>query len=133
MLSESIDGSEIGAVDDEISTLKYIADIKTELYEVESAENIYKQALQLATKTGQTKSLMDVLNHLCKLYSDIGNVQQAHVYTANMDSLVEVAADEQTKSTITFKKGTKPKGGNNTLWRNNGIYVQRTLLNRLKR
>ncbi len=101
---------EIGAVDDEISTLKYIADIKTELYEVESAENIYKQALQLATKTGQTKSLMDVLNHLRKLYSDIGNVQQAHVYTANMDSLVEVVADEQTKFNYYIQKGHEAKG-----------------------
>ena len=96
-------------IDDEISVLRHIAEIKGTLYDVAGSEDAYKQALALAKQIGKTNVQMEILKGLWNLGNTIGNVQQALTYAASIDSLVDVTADLQTKFTYYNQKGNEAR------------------------
>ena len=100
---------ELRKTDDEISVLRHIAEIKGTLYDVAGSEDAYKQALALAKHIGKTNVQMEILKGLWNLGNTIGNVQQALTYAASIDSLVDVTADLQTKSTYYNQKGNEAR------------------------
>ena len=100
---------ELGKIEDEISVLRHIAEIKGTLYDVAGSENACKQALVLAKQIGKTDVQMEILKELWNLGNRIGNVQQAQTYAASIDSLMDVTADLQTKYTYYNQKGNEAK------------------------
>ena len=99
----------LGKTDDEVSVLQHIAEIKASLYDGAGSEEAYKQAFALASQTGKTNVQMGVLRELWKIGKNIGDVRQAQVYAASMDSLVEATADLPTKYTYYNQKGNEAR------------------------
>ena len=100
---------ELRKIDDEISVLRHIAEIKGTLYDVIGSENAYKQALYLSRQTGKSDAQMEILKELWKIGKTIGDVQQAQAYSASIDSLVDATSDLQTKYTYYNQKGNEAR------------------------
>lgn len=100
---------ELGKIEDEISVLRHIAEIKGTLYDVTGSENAYKQALYLSRQTGKSDAQMEILKELWKIGKTIGDVQQAQAYAASIDSLVDATSDLQTKYTYYNQKGNEAR------------------------
>lgn len=100
---------ELRKIDDEISVLRHIAEIKGTLYDVIGSENAYKQALYLSRQTGKSDAQMEILKELWKIGKTIGDVQQAQAYAASIDSLVDATSDLQTKYTYYNQKGNEAR------------------------
>lgn len=96
-------------IDDEISVLRHIAEIKGTLYDVIGSENAYKQALYLSRQTGKSNAQMEILKELWNIGKTIGDVQQAQAYAASIDSLVDATSDLQTKYTYYNQKGNEAR------------------------
>lgn len=101
---------ELRKIDDEISVLRHIAEIKGTLYDVIGSENAYKQALYLSRQTGKSDAQMEILKELWNIGKTIGDVQQAQAYAASIDSLVDATSDLQTKYTYYNQKGNEARG-----------------------
>lgn len=101
--------NELGKTDDEISVLRHIAEIKGTLYDMAGSEEAYKQALSLSRQTGKSDVQMEILKELWNIGKTIGDVQQAQVYAASIDSLVDATVDLQTKYTYYNQKGYEAK------------------------
>ena len=101
---------ELGKTDDEISVLRHIAEIKEILYDVTGSEDAYKQALSLSRQTGKSDVQMEILKELWYRRKTIGDVRQAQIYSASMDSLVEATYDLQTKYNYYNQKGNEARG-----------------------
>lgn len=101
---------ELGKIEDEISVLRHIAEIKEILYDVTGSENAYKQALYLSRQTGKPDVQMEILKELWKIGKTIGDVQQAQAYAASIDSLVDATSDLQTKYNYYNQKGNEARG-----------------------
>ena len=99
----------LGKIEDEISVLRHIAEIKGTLYDVTGSENAYKQALYLSRQTGKSDAQMEILKELWKIGKTIGDVQQAQAYAASIDSLVDATSDLQTKYTYYNQKGNEAR------------------------
>lgn len=97
-------------VTDEIFVLKQIATIKGLLYDVVGSEDAYKQALYLAKQYGKPDVQMEILKELWYRRKTIGDVRQAQIYSASMDSLVEATYDLQTKYNCYNQKGNEARG-----------------------
>ena len=97
-------------VTDEISVLKQIATIKGLLYDVVGSEDAYKKALYLAKQYGKSDVQMEILKELWYRRKTIGDVRQAQIYSASMDSLVEATYDLQTKYNYYNQKGNEARG-----------------------
>ena len=100
---------ELRKIDDEISVLRHIAEIKGTLYDVIGSENAYKQALYLSRQTGKSDAQMEILKELWNIGKTIGDVQQAQAYAASIDSLVDATSDLQTKYTYYNQKGNEAR------------------------
>ena len=100
---------ELRKIDDEISVLRHIAEIKGTLYDVISSENAYKQALYLSRQTGKSDAQMEILKELWNIGKTIGDVQLAQAYAASIDSLVDATSDLQTKYTYYNQKGNEER------------------------
>lgn len=96
-------------IDDEISVLRHIAEIKGTLYDVIGSEDAYKQALYLSRQTSKSDVQMEILKELWKVGKTIGDVQQAQAYAASIDSLVDATSDLQTKYTYYNQKGNEAR------------------------
>ena len=101
---------ELRKIDDEISVLRHIAEIKGTLYDVTGSEEAYKQALYLAKQYGKPDVQMEILKELWNIGNTIGNVQQVQTYAASIDSLVDATSDLQVKYTYYNQKGNEAKG-----------------------
>ena len=100
---------ELRKIDDEISVLRHIAEIKGTLYDVIGSENAYKQALYLSRQTGKSDAQMDILKELWTIGKTMGDVQLAQAYAASIDSLVDATSDLQTKYTYYNQKGNEAR------------------------
>lgn len=100
---------ELRKIDDEISVLRHIAEIKGTLYDVIGSENAYKQALYLSRQTGKSDAQMAILKELWNIGKTIGDVQMAQAYAASIDSLVDATSDLQTKYTYYNQKGNEAR------------------------
>ena len=99
----------VGNVANEISVLKGIASVKNHLYDWKGSAEAYKQALTLARNTNKTTVQMEVLGELKNLEDAIGDTRQSHVYSAQMDSLVERSDSAQLKFNYYLQKGKETK------------------------
>ena len=100
---------ELRKIDDEISVLRHIAEIKGTLYDVIGSENAYKQALYLSRQTGKSDAQMDILKELWTIGKTMGDVQLAQAYAASIDSLVDATSDLQTKYIYYNQKGNEER------------------------
>ena len=100
---------ELRKIDDEISVLRHIAEIKGTLYDVIGSENAYKQALYLSRQTGKSDAQMEILKELWNIGKTIGAVQLTQAYAASIDSLVDATSDLQTKYTYYNQKGNEER------------------------
>ena len=100
---------ELRKIDDEISVLRHIAEIKGTLYDVIGSENAYKQALYLSRQTGKSDDQMEILKELWNIGKTIGDVQLAQAYAASIDSLVDATSDLQTKYIYYNQKGNEER------------------------
>ena len=101
---------ELRKTDDEITVLRRMAEAKDALYDVTGSESAYKEALSLAKLSGKTDVHMEFLNELWNIRNRVGDVRQAQVYAACMDSLVEATSDLKTKYNYYNQKGNEAKG-----------------------
>lgn len=92
-----------------ISTLKGIAFAKYYLYDIKGSNKAYNEALTLSRKTGDTSTQMDMLQELWHQSSAVGNLEQAKIYAASMDSLVEITSNPLAKFTYYNKKGKEAR------------------------
>ena len=95
----------LGNVANEIAAWKAIASAKQNCYDMQGALEVYRQALSLARSAADASSQMDVLEELWKLCMMSGDIEQAQGYVSSMDSLAEVATDEQVKFVYYNQKG----------------------------
>ena len=96
---------ELDKIPEIVSTLKGIASAKYHLYDIIGATKVYKEALVLSEAAGDVLAQMDILQELWNQSSAIGNLEQANVYAARMDSLNEVTSDVEVRFTYYNKKG----------------------------
>ena len=100
---------ELGKVKDIISTLKAIASTKYQLCDIKGADKAYHEALMLVRKTNDTSNQMEILQNLWNQNYSVGNLEQAKLYAASMDSLVENTSDPKAKYTYYNKKGKEAR------------------------
>lgn len=100
---------ELGRESEEISVWEEIASTKYRLYDIAGAYKAHHEALALAQKTGKVSEEMKILKELWELSIATGNLEQAKIHAASMDSLVEVSADTQLKYTYYNQKGNEAK------------------------
>jgi len=100
----------VGNVANEISVLKGIASVKKHLYDWNGSVETYRKALVVAQKSNKTTVQMEVLAELKNLEDAIGDTKLSHVYSAQMDSLVEKSDNAQLKFNYYLQKGRETKG-----------------------
>lgn len=100
---------ELGKEEEFISTLKGIASAQYYLYDIKGSNKAYNDALTLSRKTGNVSTQMDILQELWYQSSAVGNIEQARICAASMDSLMEVTSDSWTKFTYYNKKGKEAR------------------------
>lgn len=98
---------ELGKESDEILVWEEIASKKYRLYDITGSYKAYNEALALAKKIGNISEEMNILKELWNLSTATGNLEQATIYAASMDSLVEVSADTQMKYIYYNQKGNE--------------------------
>ena len=100
---------ELGKKKDILSTLKAIASTKYHLCDITGADKVYHEALMLARNTEDTSSQMDILQELWHQNYAVGNLEQARLYAASMDSLMENTSDSNARYTYYNKKGKEAR------------------------
>lgn len=100
---------EIGQEKDVVSTLKWMASAKYQLYDIKGSNKAYNDALILSRKTGDTSTQMEILQDLWFQCSAVGDLEQAREYAAGMDSLMETTSDSIAKFTYYNKKGKEAR------------------------
>jgi len=100
---------ELGKEKEVISTLKGIASAKYHLYDIKGSNKMYNEALTMSKKMGSTFTQMDILQELWHQSYAVGNLEQAKIYAASMDSLMEIAPDTLAQFTYYNKKGKEAR------------------------
>lgn len=100
---------ELGKEKEILSTLKAIAYTKYHLCDMKGADEAYHEALMLARNIKDTSTQMDILQELWYLNYSVGNLVQARLYAASMDSLMENTLDPNARYTYYNKKGKEAR------------------------
>ncbi|MCD8235176.1 MAG: CHAT domain-containing protein [Prevotellaceae bacterium] len=100
---------ELGREKDVISVLKGIASAKYHLNDIEGSNKAYNEALTQSRKTGDISTQMDILQELWYQSSAVGDLGQAKIYAAAMDSLMEMSSDSKAQFTYYNKKGKEAR------------------------
>jgi len=77
--------------------MRDLADISSDLYELDRAIAYYEEAIALQKKQGLTGELMITLNNLGTLYSDLGRYEEARTI---YDKVIRLAQAENDKATL---------------------------------
>ena len=94
---------------DVVSTMRWIASSKYYLCDIKGADKTYREALMLARNLGDTSIQMEMLQELWYQNYSVGNLAQAKLYAASMDSLVENTSDSNARYTYCNKKGKEAR------------------------
>ena len=100
---------ELGKKKDILSTLKAIASTKYHLCDIKGADKTYRDAMMLARNTEDTSSQMDILQEFWHQNYTVGNLEQARLYAASMDSMIENTSDSNARYTYYNKKGKEAR------------------------
>lgn len=98
---------EQGLTKNEISATKEIAAIKYHTYDIVGSIKVYNEALLLARQVKDDKKQMAISAELHKLYSEVGDMEQAASFALAMDSLAEATTSMQAKFDYFNQKGKK--------------------------
>lgn len=100
---------ELGREKNIVSTLKAIASTKYYLYDIKGADKTYREALMLAENAEDTFIQMEILQELWYQSTTVGDLEQAMIYAASMDSLMEISSDPKAQYTYYNKKGKEAR------------------------
>lgn len=100
---------ELGKEKEVVATLKEIASAKYHLHDLQGSNKAYNEALTLSRKTGDISTQMDILQELWYQSSAVGDLGQAKIYAATMDSLMEMSSDSKAQFTYYNKKGKEAR------------------------
>lgn len=100
---------QLGKSNQVTTVLMHMAEVEGALTDVAGAERTFKEALSLAKQSNQTNAHLQILKELWKIRNSMGDVRQAQIYAASMDSLVETTSDIKTKHNYYNQKGDEAK------------------------
>ena len=94
---------------DVVSTMRWIASAKYHLCDIKGADKTYHEALMLARNIDDTSTQMEILQEMWYQNYSVGNLEQAKLYAASMDSLMENTSETNARYTYYIKKGKETR------------------------